>query len=363
MAQPLLEFASRTFADPNLVAHATAAYKCLFDNSDESNPCNATIANAEAAFDNNAHLLRGLMVVDSIRRVRERHTARGVPDAITRATLERHSCSTLRDYAAQHGCLGADAWIWFWYRTVGSGDLYRIGRLEFFHETWDYDHFRVFEHVDTGEIVALLNANWPMTSEGHLHGTAWISTLIESEEAIVGYPISPLGYALSNPVTLLRKSWQQVLGPGVPVLDMHIPGDEPLTLESIRTAMLQAEPFFDHFYPGPPFLAYVCDSWLFSTQIEGMLGADSNIVRWQHEGYLYPSGGGPEDFLNFTFGAASIDVNTAPRDTRLRRAVIALLQRGDALRGGGYFLLRRDLPRFGTQPYRHPSEQTSFLWP
>lgn len=83
-----------------------------------------------------------------------------------------------------------------------------------------------------------------------------------------------------------------------------------MTLESIRTAMLQAEPFFDHFYPGPPFLAYVCDSWLFSTQIEGMLGADSNIVRWQHEGYLYPSGGGPEDFLNFTFGAASIDVNT-----------------------------------------------------
>lgn len=77
MTEPLLEFASRTFADSNLVAQATAAYQCLFDDTDESNPCNATIAHAEAAFGDNAHLLRGLMVVDSIRRVRERHAARG----------------------------------------------------------------------------------------------------------------------------------------------------------------------------------------------------------------------------------------------------------------------------------------------
>jgi hypothetical protein len=42
---------------------------------------------------------------------------------------------------------------------------------------------------------------------------------------------------------------------------------------------------------------------------------------------------------------------SAPRDTRLRRAGIDLMQRGESLRGGGYFLLRRGLPRFGSQPY------------
>ena len=81
--------------------------------------------------------------------------------------------------------------------------------------------------------------------------------------------------------------------------------------------------------------------------------ADSNIVRLQHEGYLFPDGVGQDDFLAFTFGASTIDLTTAPRDTRLRRAVIEHLQRGGEMRGGGFLFLRRDLPRFGSQLYRH----------
>lgn len=348
ITQAFLDFAARVRANPELTAQAIAAHDCLFEGLGE---CDEITAKAEAMFGDEAHLLRGLMVVESIRRVRERHAARGVSAQITQATLDHHPCSTLRDYAARNGHAGADSWIWSWYRTVGSGHLYRLGRLEFFHEAWDYDHFRVFANVDTGEIVAMLNANWHMTHDGYQDGTAWTSTLVETEEAIIGHPISPLGYALNKPVRLLRKHWQQVLGPGIIVLDVHIPGGEPLTLESLRAAMLQAETFFDHYYPGPPFVAFVCDSWLFSTQLEGMLGESSNIVRWQREGYLYPSGVGQEDFMNFIFGTPSIDINTAPRDTRLRRAIVEWLQRGEILRGGGYFLLRRDLPRFGSQPY------------
>ena len=342
-----LDFAARVAADPALAAQAAAARDHLFEAAGDP-----TVPGAEAVFGAEAPLLRGLMLLESIRRVRERHSARGVPPDVTHATLERHPSSTLRDYVRTHGHPGADGWIWHWYRTVGSGDLYRLGRLEFIPKQWDYP-FRVFDHTGTGEVVALLNAGQNYDDEGHCAGsTAWTTALEESADAIIGNPISPDGYAIRDPLRLPRGAWTQVLGPGVTVLDMHIPGGEPLALDAVRASLAQAGPFFDQFYPDTPFAAFVCDSWLFSTQLEQMLPAESNILRWQREGYLYPGGGDHGDFLNFTFGAYKIDLASAPRDTRLRRAVIAHLERGGTLRCGGYLYLRRDLPRFGSQPYR-----------
>ena len=347
--QAFLDFAAHVCANPNLLTQATTAHDCLYEGKGD---CDESVAKAEAVFGDHARTLRGLMVLDSIRRVRQKQAARGVSADITRAILEHHPCGTLRDYVAKNGYAGADAWIWHWYRTVGSGDLYQLGRLEFFIEKFEY-YFRVFAHTSTGEVVALLNAGHNFTDEGYMLGqTTWTSELHEDEEAIIGNPISPLGYAIHKPVRLPRDEWHQVLGPSDIVLEMHIPGDEPLTLESVRVALEKAGPFFDHFYPGLPFKAFVCDSWVFSTQLEDMLSADSNIVRWQREGYLFPNDIGRVDFLNFIFGAPTLDLATAPRDTRLHRAVIAQLEQGTELRGGGYLLLRRDLPRFGSQPYR-----------
>ncbi len=348
--QAFRDFAARVCADPELTRHATVARDHLFDAVGDFA---ATVGMAESVFGDEAPLLRGLMVLESIRRVRERHTARGVPEEITHATLERHPYVTLRSYVAEHGRVGANPWIWSWYRTVGSGDLYRLDRLEFIPERWDYP-FRVFEHISTGDIVALLNADQDFDDAGYDTGkTAWITTLDESEDTIVGCPISPHGYAIRTPLRLSKQEWRQIIGPAETVLDMHIPGGVPLTLGSVRDALEQAGPFFEQFYPDISFVAFVCDSWVFGTQLENMLPADSNIVRLQHEGYLFPDGVGQDDFLAFTFGASTIDLTTAPRDTRLRRAVIEHLQRGGEMRGGGFLFLRRDLPRFGSQLYRH----------
>ena len=351
--QTFLEFAARIQANPALLAAANAAHHGLFETNDER----AEISkHAEAAFGDDASLFRALLVLDSIRLIREKQAARGVPPEITRAVMEHQPIATLRGSIDADGRISVGDSMWWWYRTVGSGDLYSLGRLEFIPEAFDYS-FRVFVNDDTGETIALLNPGQSFTDEGILHTpTTWTSTLSETETALIGNPISPRGIAIRSLVELPRQSWRQALGPGDIVLDMHIPGNVPLTLESIRDALEQACPFFDRFYPGKPFTAFVCDSWLFSTQIEGMLPPESNILRWQREGYLYnqwPS----QDMLTFTFGSSTIDLATAPRDTRLRRAIIAHLERGGELRGGGYLLLRADLPRFGTQPYRVASEQ------
>jgi GNAT-like C-terminal domain/N-acyltransferase N-terminal domain len=347
--QALRDLARRINADPQLRQVTTAAHQRVYDTDADFADA---VRQADAALGADDGLLHALFVLDSIRLVRQRQAARGVSPDIAWAVNQRHAVAWLKEAEAQGGRIGIADWMPSWFRTVASGHLYRLGRLEFFPERWDYPA-RAYTHVRTQELVLLAESGQRFTDDGYLTGDlTWTSTLIEADDAIIGTPITPRGAALPQRVRLPRDEWQIALGPGDPVLDLHIPAEGALTLDAIQDALVQAEPFFDHYYPDQKFVAYVCYSWLFSPQLETMLASDSNIVRWQREGYLFPSDSGNDDFLTFTFGAQSIDIATAPRDTRLRRAVIAHLERGELLRCGGYLLLRRDLVRFGSQPYR-----------
>jgi hypothetical protein len=348
-AQTLCDLARRISADPQLRQVASTAHQRVYDTDLDFTDA---LRQADAALGADADSLHALFVLDSTRLVRERQAARGVSPEISAAVNQRHGVAWLRD-AEQRGHIGIADWMPGWLRLVASGHLYRLGRLEFVLEPWN-SPFRAYTHVRTQEVVLLAESGQRFTNDGYLVGDrTWTSTLIEEDGAIIGTPITPGGAALLQPVRLPRDEWQLALGPGDAVLDMHVPAEGELTLDAIRDALAQAEPFFDHYYAEQKFVAYVCGSWLFSPQLETMLAWDSNILRWQREGYLFPSESGGEDFLTFTFGARSIDIATAPRDTSLQRAVIAHLERGDILRCGGYLLLRRDLSRFGSQPYRH----------
>jgi hypothetical protein len=352
--QTLLDLAQRISADPDLRSVSSMVHHLVFETSED---CTAAISRADAAFGTEADLLHALFVLDSMRLVREKQQARGVPGEIGRAVNQRHAVAWLNHAIATHGHVGISDWIPGWMRTIGSGELYRLGRLEFILIGWDYP-FRVYANRQTNEVIVLAEAGQRFTQDGYLVGTTtWTSSLLETDDAVLGIPISPGGYALPQSVSLSRSEWRMVLGQGDPVLDMHVPGEGTLTLESLHNALTQAESFFSQFYPERPFVAYACDSWLFSPQLETMLPTESNILRWQHEGYLFPADDDEGSFLMFTFGSTTIDLATAPQDTRLRRAIIAYLAGGGELRSGRYLLLRSDLSRFGTQPYRQASEQ------
>ncbi len=344
--QPLRDLARRIAGDPRLRQLAVAAHHAVFETGDDG--AEAMLA-ADSAFGSDAGLLRALFVLDGLRLVRERQAARGIPPACATAVNRRHGGTWLREAAAL-GDIGSVWWNPGWLSTIAGG-LYRLGRLEFAPTNWDYP-FRVYRHRQTGAALALATAGLRFSDEGTLTGTrTWQATLSETGDAVTGTPITSRGVALRRPVRLPGDEWRLTLAPGDTVLDLHVPGEEALTIEALRDALVQAEPFFDSYYPERAFVAYVCDSWLFSPQLEALLGPDSNIVRWQHEGYLLPGDGGQADFLQFTFGAETIDTVTAPRDTRLRRAVIEHLDRDGTLQTGVFLLLRSDLARFGKQPY------------
>jgi hypothetical protein len=238
-------------------------------------------------------VLHALLVLDSMRLVREKQQARGVPSGIAQAVNQRHAVARLNHAIATRGQVGIPDWMPGWFRTVGSGELYRLGQLEFILQAWDYP-FRAYANSQTHEVIVLAEAGQRFTQDSYL--------------AV---------------------------------------GEGALSLDALRDALTQAESFFDQYYPERPFMAYMCDSWLFSQQLEAMLPPESNILRWQREGYLLPGDDDSGSFLLFTFGSKTFDLATAPQDTRLQRAIIAYLASGGQLRCGGYLLLRTDLSRFG----------------
>lgn len=348
--QTLQASARRIAADPSLQRVATAAHHVLYETDTDFI---AALSSADTAVGGEADVLHALLTLDTLRLMRARQAARGVPPAFAMETFQQHAGAGLRQAAAS-GNIGSVEWNPSWFRTITRG-LYRLGLLEFVPTTLAYP-LRVYRHVHTAAVVALAEAGEPFSDEGVGVGPpTWVSTLVETDGAIIGTALSPQGKALRQVVRLPRDAWQLVLKPGDAILDLHVPGDAPLTIAALRDAHLQAAAFFDQHYPDQPFIAYLCDSWLFSPLLEAMLGPDSNIVRWQHEGYLLPDDSEGEDLLEFASGSQPSDPAGAPRDTRLRRAVRAHLAQGKLLYCGRYLFLRQDLDRFGAQPYRAAS--------
>jgi len=339
--QSLRAFARHISEDQQLVA--SVAHHAIYDTDTDFTQA---VRVADTAFGTDADLLHALFTLDCLRVILERQAERGIPPSLAVASFQRHAGGSLRTAEARGNVASVD-WVPSWLRTLASG-LYWLGRLEFVPMTFAYSQ-RVYRHRQTGEVIALAEAGERFSDEGVAVGTpSWVSTLIETDDTIVGTPLAPQGIALRQVVRLPRNEWELVLKAGDAVVDLHVPGEEPLTIDALREAHTQAATFFGHYYhyPERPFVAYTCDSWLFSPLLEEMLGPDSNIVRWQHEGYLLPDDSEGEDL---------VELAKAPRDTRLRRALRDRLAQGKLLYCGRYLFLRQHLDRFGQQPYREAS--------
>ena len=77
-------------------------------------------------------------------------------------------------------------------------------------------------------MIALANAESQFDAAG-LSTTSdatdsWRASLEEDKEKIVGFPISPRGFAQNRSVTLALNEWERVLTPGDSILEIHIPG-------------------------------------------------------------------------------------------------------------------------------------------
>ncbi|MES5822889.1 acyltransferase domain-containing protein [Streptomyces sp. RG80] len=124
--------------------------------------------------------------------------------------------------------------------------------------------------------------------------------------------------------------------PGMPCLDIHIPGFlGPLTPAACDDSLALVRAFFAAHHPEEPYRAAMCHSWLLDPQLRWYLPADSNIVRFQKRFRIAHQDPEPADTepVQFVFGDPGLPVAGLPRRTSVERAV------GDHLRGGGHWYI------------------------
>ena len=119
-------------------------------------------------------------------------------------------------------------------------------------------------------------------------------------------------------------------------LDVHIPRGEHLNESNCLDSFEQAKVFFPK-YLDYDFKAFGCETWLFDPFFIQSLPPDSNIIRFRRLFKIYKT---YEDYdgLNFLFdNIRKENINDAPTNTSLRRAVVEHIKSGGVMQVGiGY---------------------------
>jgi hypothetical protein len=121
------------------------------------------------------------------------------------------------------------------------------------------------------------------------------------------------------------------VGPGDPVLDIHIPDFcGPMTPEAVADSLRWAAEFFPRHFPDETYRVGACHSWLLDPQLADYLGESSNIVAFQRRFDVLYTRDEPSDRspVGFVFGDPELAVDTLPRRTSLERAVVDHLRAG-----------------------------------
>ena len=296
-----------------------------------------------------------LIAASMVPQVKQRHSALGIDEQLTRDT-----CGEVAGFCANHrvahsGRPGILPGQLYWLRHYPAGRLLRVGRFEYMND--EYHHAGpVYRHRAHSWTVALADPGSHYSDDGRVQCDAsepgaWLPVLDEGPVAIIGNPVDPRGIALRETVELDRNEWDRIIGPGDPVLDMHIPAGGGMTLERSLDSFTRAFDVMERSFGSGPARAIVCRSWIFNTQIEERM-PESNLARLMRELYLLPCRSGGRDGLFFVFCREYARLVDYPRETRLQRSLLDVLASGDRLRSAGMVLLRSDVEGLGAGRYR-----------
>ena len=359
ITEAVVAAAGRITARPAARAYAWHLHHCLYRASGYERDFIRKWPSLDHALGEDGRMLYLLVLLSGLPQLDEINRAHSVPEDIVRHTL---SDVTRWVGGDEDGTVqrpwGITPVAVSWLINHMRGDLYRVGRLQFQFSAFHYE-VRAFRHRASGAVVALSEDGVHFRADGGRVGRdvdtgpgAWDSRLVTANGRVTGNPISPDGKCLPEQIALDAADWLPVLTPNRPALAIHIPGGGPMAHDQCGESFRRALPFFRDHFPERPFDAFCCSSWLLDTELQDLLPATANIVRFQREFYLFPVPTGPEYVLSNILGEVPSDLSAAPRRTALQRAAVAVLESGKSLRptGGGCFLLPDDL-NWGRQVY------------
>ena len=354
--QAAVAAAARIAAHPPLRALAWHCHHCLFCAGSYPWDRIRQWPTLEGTLGDTAGMFYVLALLSGVPGMRAIHEARGIPPGIVRDTVSQIQ-ARLEDYREEYGAWGMTPRFVGWFMNHLTGRLYRLVRLQFQFGSFGYK-LRAFRHRASGTLVALseegvrYRAGGQVCREKDDHAAAWTAELVITDGEVRGNPILPAGRAREDTVALPAQEWRQALAPGDPILNIHIPGGEPMDFERCGESLRAVPEFFSRYYPERPFVGICCGSWILNSAIQELLPDTSNLVRFQREVYLFPLGLDEGSLPNAIFRGVPEDLSEAPRDTSFQRAYLDRELGGEPMvaGGGGCLFFPEDMD-WGAQVY------------
>jgi len=343
--------------DPSNVRLAWHCHYLLFQSKTYKRSDSGNFPSLEVYLGDGSGAFYLIVALSGIPKAQAFHRSHGIPE---RVMLDTYTDTAIwaRDYRDLHSVWGLNTHVLPWLYNHLSGDLYRLVRLQFMQRTF-WQKLRAFRNRQTRKAIVLADEGIRYRSDGQVDGTGgvydpengWTSSILIDQNQVTGTPIHPNCIALPEEISLPLDIWECILSSGDPILEVHIPAGSRMDFDACGDSFRQAVDFFPRYFPDRPFKAFCCGSWLLNTQFQDMLPSDSNIVRFQKEFYLFPILSGGRSGLERIFRNGIQDLAKAPRDTKLRCAILDHLQAGGYLRVGGGLIFPEDL-NWGTQAYQ-----------
>jgi hypothetical protein len=118
--------------------------------------------------------------------------------------------------------------------------------------------------------------------------------------------------------------------PGDLSLGVHIPARIDLSPAALDATFARAREVLPVVWPSPTRRLATCQSWMLDDRLVAALGEDSNIVRFQRRFHLIdPYEDDIDTVAYFVFGHEGGDVEGLTATTRVQRAVLDVLSRGE----------------------------------
>lgn len=114
-------------------------------------------------------------------------------------------------------------------------------------------------------------------------------------------------------------------------ISIHIPSDANLKFEKVIESMNESIIFFKKYYPEFQDVEYVCRSWLLSSDLEKVLPATSNILKFRSLFNIISENYNSSGFIKWIYKSEFSDLNDLPEDTTLQRNLKQYLLAGNSV--------------------------------
>jgi hypothetical protein len=259
------------------------------------------------------HALYITIILSGVQHSKERYGILGYPLEMWRKIMP-----DLRLHLRLDGdkCLLHGSSVW-WSFDILSGYTIQLGRLQFqkFKFWGDVQGFR---GRNSGKIIFLSN-------EG----------LKSYKDMISGFPVCN-GLISTESISLPAAEYDKFLDNSSDAINIHIPAGQKLDIDACRDSMRRARKFYAAYYPEFNAKGFICLSWLLDFRLQKYLGTDSNIVKFQQLGVLYPYANESNESLQRVFGTT--DVTGLKPENRLQYALLDILKRGEKIYAGAIFI-------------------------